>query len=177
MKIIAIAATSLNGFITRGNEPGTAFTSEADKAWFAQTLESFPIRIMGRKTFEASQEFILKHMGDAPEIIRYVLTKSPEAFKKLSQPGQLEFTDATVNHLVESIQNAKGPNPQIAILGGGEIYAAFLKARLLNEFWITLEPQLFGFGQPLISGDLEIKLELIECQNLSTGTLLLKYRC
>ena len=175
MKIIAIAATSLDGFITRGDEAGTAFTSEADKAWFSEVLKTFSVQVMGRKTCEVYQGYIRAKSKVSSVPLRFVLTRSPESFAHLRVPGQLEFTNDSPGKLVQEIDEAGYQDSQIAILGGGAIYSAFLEAELVNEFWLTLEPQLFGSGTPLLQQETSSNLKLLEATSLGPSTLLLKY--
>jgi dihydrofolate reductase len=68
-------------------------------------------------------------------------------------------------------------NPKVAILGGSFVYSAFLAAGLINEFWITVEPLLFGSGTPLLISEPKVGLILNESSELGSSTLLLKYRC
>lgn len=175
MKIVAVAAMSLNGFITRGKEPGTAFTSAADKAWFAGTMKSFPVKIMGRCTFEASRHMILDLVEKQPGQLRIVLTGRPSAYNAISRRGRLEFMKATPREVLRILEQHGHAEKPVAILGGGRVYAGFLRADLLDEFWITLEPQFFGTGTPLLKGAFTKRLQLLEVNHLSPSTLLLKY--
>lgn len=176
MEIIALAAMSLDGFITHGNEPGTAFTSQADKDWFAKTMRDFSVKIMGRKTYEVSQDFILNQIQDNNCDLRFVLTSDPSPFKTWHQPGKLEFTNQTPQQIISSLQNVHA-GTKVAVLGGGAVYSAFLNANLLDEFWITLEPQFFGSGTPIATEPSIAKLRLKETTLLAPSTLLLKYLC
>lgn len=177
MKLIAIAATSLDGFITRGDEPGTNFTSAADKRWFPKTVATFDFKIMGRKTFEVSKDYILRLVHNEAHDKRFVMTRTPQNSKELEVPNRLEFTSKHPAQIVADIQKTGAVDPKVAILGGSHIYSAFLDARLITEFWITLEPLMFGNGTPLLKTETQAKLRLIESSNLSPDTLLLKYRC
>jgi dihydrofolate reductase len=177
MEIIAIAATSLDGFITRGDKPGTAFTSEADKAWFPKTLQSFDFKIMGRKTFEVSKDYLLPLVQNNSTDKRMVMTSRPEAFNHMEVPNRLEFTAKTAPEIATAILESGMANPKVAILGGSFVYSAFLAAGLINEFWITVEPLLFGSGTPLLISEPKVGLILNESSELGSSTLLLKYRC
>lgn len=175
MKLIAIAATSLDGFITRGEEPGTAFTSEADKRWFSEAMKAFPVKVMGRKTFEVSRAMILGIITQNNPGVRIVMTRSPEQFLDLEIPGRLHFTDQPPREILNQIEEMGYRDSQVAILGGSYAYSAFLDAGLVEEFWITLEPQMFGTGTPLLHTGSQTSLKLKECIELGPSTLLLKY--
>ena len=176
MQIIGLAAMSLDGFITRGNEPGTAFTSPEDKAWFREVTKDFSVKIMGRRTFEVSREYILQQIEHGDRSSRFVLTSNPSAHKAFQKPGSLEFTNRNPEQIVNQLSETHA-DAKIAVLGGGAVYSAFLNANLLDEFWITLEPKIFGTGTPIVTEPSMNKLTLIETHNLGPSTLLLKYRC
>ena len=177
MKIIAVAAMSLDGFITRGSEPGTAFTSQADKDWFQLTMRDFPIKVFGRKTFEVSKDFIINQSRTDAASLRIVMTRDPASYDHLSHPKRLEFTDSQAADIVASLKQRNVENEKVAILGGGAVYSAFLNAGLLDEFWITLEPQLFGSGTPIATELSQATLALKESSQLGPSSLLLKYQC
>ena len=172
LRVVAIAATSLDGKITRHNDPGTAFTSKADKAYFQTALTEFDCSIMGRKTFAASQKFILSHLTE--KRLRVVMTRDPEAVAEFEQPGILEFTDASPNQLLESLGQRGYSN--CAHLGGSDAYTKFQAANLIDEWWLTIEPRLFATGRPIINQQMDVSMRLISAETLCAGdTLLAKY--
>jgi dihydrofolate reductase len=63
------------------------------------------------------------------------------------------------------------------LVGGSQINAVFLKKKLINEIYLTIEPKIFGIGLPLAQGTLDdVHLELQNCTRLNAqGTLLLYY--
>ena len=174
---IAIVAQSLDGFIARTDEPGTKFTSEADKQWFTEAIKDFPVKIMGRKTFEVSKKNILKQIKQGSDDLRLVLTRNPGKFKDQEIPHRLHFTSLPPRKQLQIIQEAGYRDSPVAILGGKAIYSSYLKAGLIDEFWVTLEPQIFGSGTPLVEPGTEAKLSLKETITLGPATLLLKYAC
>lgn len=168
---------SLDGFITQGDEPGTAFTSQEDKDWFGKTISEFPIKVLGRKTFEVSKDFIMARSQASGSGLRIVMTRDPSNFRDCYIPDRLEFTDSSVDEIVASLKQRRLTDSRVAVLGGGAVYSAFLNAGLLDEFWITLEPRLFGSGTPIATEASASKLELKETIELGPSTLLLKYTC
>lgn len=65
------------------------------------------------------------------------------------------------------------------LVGGSELNAEFFKRELINEIYLTIEPEIFGSGLPLAQmAGLDVQLELINMQQLNPrGTLLLHYKC
>ena len=63
-------------------------------------------------------------------------------------------------------------------MGGSELNRLFLKYKLVNEIYLTLEPILFGKGNQLLETvKLEQDLKLVDFKILNNkGTLLLHYK-
>ncbi len=172
MRIVLIAAQSLDGFITRHDEPGTAFTSPEDKSHFRAALAGFDACIFGAGTYRVSRVFIRAQFPDHP--LRVVLTRSPERFAADAVPGELEFTAAAPAAVAENLR-ARGIR-QCALLGGSHAHSLFLDAGLVDELWLTVEPLLFGGGTPLLARRSNRRLELQSVDRLGEHPLLLKYR-
>ena len=76
--MVLIAAQSLDGFITKHSEPGTAFTSPEDKAYYRRILAGFDACLFGGETYRVSRDFIRERLpGPA---LRVVMTRSPERY-------------------------------------------------------------------------------------------------
>ena len=173
VNVIAVVAMSLDGKITYHDEPGNGFTSAADKKHFFECLEGFDCSVLGRTTFEASQDFILSRLSE--KRIRVVVTSTPEEFEGLSVPGQLEFTKLAPPEVLSDL--TKRGYKQCVHLGGSDTYSNFLEAECIDEWWVTLEPRIFGEGRPLCSGIHDANLRLLSSERLEgSDTLLLKYR-
>lgn len=66
---------------------------------------------------------------------------------------------------------------RVIIGGGSQCNAAFLRAGLVDEVLIDVEPPMFGSGIPLFSTcALEVPLELIETKKYSKDGVQLHYR-
>lgn len=173
MEILGIAVISLDGCLTRHDEPGSAFASKEDAAHFRATLDSCDAAVMGRATFDGERERILASLDT--DRLRVVLTRSPDAYRDLERPGALEFTDAAPRAVAADL--ARRGARRVALLGGGQIYALFAAAGLVNRWIVTVEPRLFGDGTRLLEGKADVRLELVESRRMNEGgTLLLTYR-
>lgn len=172
MKTIAIVATSLDGYITKHDSEGATFTSAADQKYFRETLKTFDCCIMGSSTFKASKEMILKSVHI--DRLRLVWTRTPETYSPYEQPDRLEFSSDSLKNILENLQ-ARGKQ-RCAILGGTSVYTEVFQRYLADELWLTLEPLLFGQGKKLVDSLLDVRLELIAREHLSSSTLLLKYK-
>ena len=63
-------------------------------------------------------------------------------------------------------------------MGGAHISTSFLKAKLIDELWLTIEPKIFGTGGSLvINENLDIELRLLSVEKVNErGTLITKYK-
>lgn len=172
MRLILIAAQSLDGYITRHDTPGSAFTSEADRAFFKAALREFDACLMGAATYRSSRDLIRKAF--MPDRLRLVLTRNPAAFAADTLPGQLEFLNQSPAEIAAMLPQ-RGCR-SAAILGGAQIHSLFLEAGLVDELWLTIEPLLFGGGTPLLARPADVALELLSEERLTPHTLVLKYR-
>ncbi|GAB1489455.1 hypothetical protein MASR2M8_19080 [Opitutaceae bacterium] len=171
MQIVLIAAQSLDGFITRHDEPGAKFTSAEDKAWFGRTLQEFDASILGGVTYRAERALFLNNRKPGRQ--RVVMTRQPEAHAADAMPGMLEFTADAPAALVGRLRD--DGHRRCALLGGAQIHRQFLEAGLVDELWVTLEPRLFGSGTPLVGGKVDIALHLLGTEALGGDTQLVRY--
>jgi dihydrofolate reductase len=171
MRIVLIAAQSLDGFITKHSAPGTAFTSPEDKAYFRGVLAVFDVGIFGGETYRVSREAIRAQLPGRH--LRVVMTRSPDQYAAEAVPGVLEFSDATPEVLAAGLR-ARGFQ-RCALLGGSHVHSLFFEAGLVDEVWLTIEPVLFGGGTPLLARPADLQLELQAVEKLGAHALLLKY--
>lgn len=170
MKVVWAFVTSLDGKLTRWGEPQIErWTSKEDQRFFAKLRSQQEIVIMGRNTFVAVKPKL------SPKILRVVLTRSPARYRKRAVPGQLEFTNENPLRL---IQRLKKSGYRRILLAGGSISLSFLKHKLVDEVWVTVEPRMFGQGNMLVSHfRLNGAFRLLSTKRLNrSGTLLLHYR-
>jgi len=171
VRLVLIAAQSLDGFITRHDEPGTAFTSPEDKAYFHDVLGGFDAGVIGGGTYRVSRDFIRASLPG--RLLRVVLTRSPARYAADAVPGRLEFTDAAPAALAAEL--ARRGCRRCALLGGSHVHSLFLEAGLTDEVWVTIEPALFGGGTPLLARRADVRLALQAIEKLGPHTLLVKY--
>lgn len=186
MQVILYAAQSVDGRITRGDEPGDAFASAADKAHFRAAIRACDACVMGAATYEQSKARM--NPKNFPALRRVVWTRSPGAPARAAEavPGVLEFTDESPAQTAARLR-ADGRR-RCALLGGGRVNAAWLAAGLVDEVCVTVESRIFGCGTPLAdtrdtagaggeTAGLDMAMELIEAQTLAPGgPVLLRYR-
>lgn len=166
-KIIAIAVQTLDGFIARDNNIGPVdWNSREDRQLFARETKRAGVVVMGIHTFET-----LKHpLNDRLNII---LTSRAHLY--LSTPGVLEFKSISPETLVSEL--ALRHFSTVFIAGGARTYTEFLKAKLIDELWLTIEPVIFGKGIAIFTETVYgTKSSLITVHQLNKDTLQLHYR-
>jgi dihydrofolate reductase len=171
MQLILIAAQSLDGFITRHDQPGSDFTSPEDKAYFRAVLSGFDANVVGATTYRAERALFLAKRGNGRRFV--VLTRTPDAFAGDARANELEFSAETPGALCERLRSLG--HRRVALLGGSQVHSLFLDAGLVDELWLTLEPRLFGSGTPLLSAKTDLRLKLLGHEHLGGDTLLVKY--
>ena len=170
MKKILVFVATLDGKITHWGEPHVKrWSSEEDKNYFKKTWDDSSLIVMGSSTFD------VKPTVPSPAHYVVVMTRNPEKYKHYEVAGQLEFTDHSPVQLVAHYE--KKDLRQMLIAGGPHIATSFLKAKLIDEVWLTIEPKIFGTGGNfVINENLEIDLQLLSVEKVNErGTLITKY--
>lgn len=173
MKVTMVLVASLNGKITKGDEPNIhSWASKEDFKFFSSLRDKYNLIIMGRKTYETVRDEIEL----TPKRLRIVLTKEPSKYVRDVVNESLEFTKEDPKELLRRL-SSKGYKNAL-IVGGSEINSLFLKSDLVDELYVTIEPKVFGSGKPLFAeGEFESIFKLIRVEKLNKrGTINLKYK-
>jgi dihydrofolate reductase len=171
MKTILIFVTSLDGKITRWGDPSIRqWSSHSDQEYFDAVWKSARVIIMGSGTYKPAP------IKPDPHHLFIVLTRKPMHYSDKHVHGQLEFTDESFVDLLDRFRQTG--EESVLIVGGAKIATAFLKEKLIDELWITIEPRIFGSGSGFVVDEkLDIQLNLISCIKANDrGTLFTKYR-
>lgn len=173
MQVILIAVISLDGRLTLPGQAGPGFASAEDQAWFQRVLLEFDCAVMGRATYETARDEI--RASTRRDYLRVVATRSPGRHATDARPGGIEFTAQAPTQIVDDL--ARRGRRRCALLGGGQIYRAFLDAGVVDALWLTLEPVVLGGGTPLADGGpvRDGRFTLHETRLLGPDTLLLNY--
>lgn len=177
MKIILIDVSSLDGKLTQGTDTNIyEWSSKEDFAHFQKVKSENNLLVMGSGTFDQVKEIKDAGLKAEKERLRIVLTSKPEAYEQYKVDEQLEFSGESPRELIKRLE-AKGYK-QMLLVSGGKVATSFFAEQLIDELWLTLEPRIFGKGEPLVQEkDFDIHLQLLSTEKLNDqGTLLLKYR-
>ncbi len=164
-----VAVSSVDGRITKWDEDYIyKWTSRQDYGYFENLKKDYDLIVMGSGTYNVVLPKPEK------ERLRIVLTKTPSKYKKLWISKQLEFSREAPLELIKRLE--KLGYKKMLLVGGSKINTLFLKKKLVNQLWLTLEPKIFGEGKSMANDKLNLSLKLNSIERLNAnGTLLLKY--
>jgi len=169
MKITVYLAASANGLISNKRNVPDWLSDEYGQGFMTISQQTKAV-IMGKTTYNklAPDYLPLKNEGAL-----VVLTHDTSA-----QPAQpnVVFTDKSAHDIVAMLES-QGYSKAV-IIGGTATVSEFMKARLVNELILVVEPVLFGAGLPLMNGldDFESHMSLHDVKKLNDNTVQLHYR-
>jgi dihydrofolate reductase len=157
-------AMTADGMIARDSMQAVDWTGKADKGYFVRVTREAGVMIMGSKTFDAIGKVL-------PGRKNIVMTRDKN---RRSQDPDLIFTDQSPGRIIADLDRRGFSSA--ALIGGAVVNTLFIKEGLVDEIHVTLVPRFFGKGLTLFSEDLDIQLELLDVQKLTSAHVLLKYR-
>lgn len=166
MKISLMCAITLDGKIARNERHFVDWSSKEDKRLFFATTKRAGVLIIGNNTYKTFS-------APLPGRLHIVLTS--DTSDKINIPGQVEYTSASPEEIVADLEE-RG-YAEVILAGGGQVNTLFLKANLIDELLLTLEPVVFGSGIDLFrSGELDARWRLASMEKLNDiGSLHLRY--
>ncbi len=177
MKVVLIDVSSIDGKLTKwtGNNI-YEWSSPEDFANFKKVISQNNLVVMGSGTFDKVKDNKNAGLKAEKERLRIILTKNPKKYSKFAVPGQMEFSDETPKQLITRLK--KFGFKQMLLVSGGKVATSFFKQNLVDELLLTIEPRIFGIGEPLVQNTkFDIKLKLLSTKKLNAqGALFLKYK-
>jgi len=170
MKVTLIFVSTLDGKTTRWDDPIVKkWTSSQDKRYFQQTWDNAPLIVIGSSTFDVDP------IKPSEKHLLIVMTSHPEKYQSYKVVGQLEFTAASPAEIFSRYK--KAGYQQMLVAGDAHVATSFIKAKLIDELCLTLEPKIFGYGSNLVAEEkLDIELKLLSSEKVNErGTLINKY--
>ena len=170
MKVILVFVSSLNGKVTKWNNPYVrSWTSKADQEYFKNLLDNSELVITGSNSYFADP------LQPSDKHLIVVMSSHADDYKENEIKGRIEFSAESPSDLVTRFEEEG--YKMMTVVGGPGTATCFLKNNLVDELWLTLEPKIFGTGKNLVNEDMfdvELKLRSIEKVN-DRGTLITKY--
>ena len=168
-KVTFGGASSLDNFFARKDDtvdwllPSKEVNEIMTSYW--KTIDTI---VMGRRTYEVAVRS--GHSGATPGKKTYVCSRT----LKKPDTEALSFVSEDAATFVRRLKHEEGKD--ICIIGGGLLAKSLFEADLIDEVGLNIHPVLLGSGIPVsYEMPLQIDLELIKSQTLSTGCVVLTY--
>ena len=142
------------------------WTSKEDVQLFVRLTKEAGVIVFGSTTAQT----VIDAGRRLPGRRKIVYTRG----SKRAMPEGFETTSEAPAELLARLEKEGASG--VAICGGSQVYTLFLRAGVVDELYLTIEPKLFGSGVPFLGGSLECDLSLIDVQQLNQNTVLLHYR-
>jgi dihydrofolate reductase len=167
-KVTFGGATSVDNFFARKDDAvdWLRWGKEVDEIVqsFWKTIDTV---LMGRRTYEVAARM---GSGAYPGVKNYVFSRT---INKSTHKG-LTFVSEDAASFVRRLKGEQGKD--ICLMGGGLLAKSLFEADLIDEVGINIHPVLLGSGIPLFHEmPRQIDLELLKCQELSNGCVVLTY--
>ena len=170
-KVTFGGANSLDNFIARKDDAvdwllwNNEVTEIMESFW-----KNIDTILMGRRTYEVAQR-MGGGGGEYHGIKTYVFSKTIKA----STDGSVTFVSEDAAGFVRRLKTEEGKD--ICLMGGGVLAKSLFEADLIDEVGLNIHPVLLGSGIPLFyEMPRQIDLELVKCQQLSNGCVVLTYQ-
>jgi dihydrofolate reductase len=169
-KVTFGGASSLDNFIARKDDSvdWLLWNKEAGEIMrdYWKTIDTI---VMGRRTYEVAARSGSK--GGYSGVKTYVFSRT---LKKASKKN-LMFVSEDAASFVGRLKEEEGKD--ICVMGGGVLAKSLFEAGLIDEVGLNIHPVLLGSGIPLFYEiPRQIDLELVKCQQLSNGCVVVTYR-
>ena len=171
-KVTFSCASTLDNYIAR---------EDGSFDWILQSEEAMELMkdfwsrigtmIMGRKTWDITQQFSATAKKSHGDMETYV-------FSKTLEPGNRQgviFMNNDPGEFVRDLKQKDGKD--IFIMSGGSLLQRLLEVGVIDEIGLNIHPILLGSGAPLFYPmKKQIDLELIDCRPFKNGCVYVKYR-
>lgn len=166
MSVTLWMAMSLNGMTARP-DGAEDFLSNTDWEMFVELVRDSDALVWGRVTHELFEELVRPHSVDRP-----IVAVTGDAGYTTAR-GSLRASSP--EEAVEMLR-ARGAD-KILLAGGSALNGAFIRAGLVDEVVLGVEPVIVARGLPLLRGDApDLRLQLADVRRVNDQTLLVRYR-
>src|SRR5688500_16653782 len=168
LKVTFRVANSLDNYIAR--QDGSfdwILQSEDSSSSLAEFWKTIDTVLWGRKTYDLVKGRMPAYKG----VKNYVFSRT---LRESADQG-IELINGDAAEFVKDLKKQEGQD--IFVMGGGELAKSLFEADLIDEVGMNIHPVLLGSGIPLFyEMPRQIDLELLKCQQLSNGCVILTYQ-
>lgn len=166
MKTILYMTITANGYIATEDDKVDWISKESWQSYL-NTIRKIDAVIIGRRTYN------LMPRKEFQRNCEYVVLTHSKPVK--SKSPNVIFTNRSPKEVINFL-NRKGFK-RICIAGGGKTNASFMKAGLIDEIYLDVEPLVLGKGiQFFHPSEFQTKLKLLSIRKLRDSTIQLHYR-
>lgn len=164
-------ATSVDGFIAHPDGSYDSFRPDPDfNEWFAASLARFDTVLMGRATYEVGLEQGVT--SPYPQISQQIVFSTT---LRASPDPAVTVTAQDPVRLLSELRQGEGGD--IWVCGGGVLSAQLLRAGLIDELIVKVNPFIMGEGIPLFAQDAPTtQMELVDGRSFDSGIHVATYR-
>ena len=178
-KLIYITNTSLDGYVE--DETGAFDWVNPDQvfAFITELLRPIGTYLYGRRLYETMAYWdapVESYPPEHREFARIWQKAAKIVFSRTLTTSATRNTRVERNFDLEAIRKLKQESEHDIGIGGSELTGLAIKADLVDECHLFLNPVILGAGKPAFRAALRRNLELVETHRFSTGVIHVRYR-
>ncbi|MBI4170671.1 MAG: dihydrofolate reductase [Candidatus Aenigmarchaeota archaeon] len=168
MKVILFMAMTINGIIARENDKED-FLSDRNWKQFCALAKDVGCFVIGRRTYEVVKSLYKDYNFDDIDADRIIVSANPNF-----DPGDGHIV---ANSPKDAVRKASSKGfRKIILTGGSTLNSAFIKAGLIDEIIVDIEPAILGKGVKIFAeADFYKRLKLKRIKKLPEGIIQLHY--
>ncbi len=182
VKLIYSAITSLDGYVADEDGNFDWAAPDAEMHSFVNDLER-PVGtyLYGRRMYEVMAYWETAHtLADQPPFIQD-FAEIWQAADKIVYSRTLETVSSARTRIErdfdpEAVRQMKTAAGRDITVGGPELAAQAIKARLVDEYHVFVVPIVVGGGTQFLPDNVRLELELMDERRFGNGTVHLHYR-
>ena len=180
-KLIYSAITSLDGYTV--DSSGSFAWSQPDEevhAFINEQERSVGTYLYGRRLYEVMLAWETMDLTDEPLVIADFASLWKAADKIVYSRSLTTTSSAqtTIHNTFDpdAIRSLKESSKQDLSIGGATLASEAIRAGLVDEFHVYLNPIVVGGGTPWLPADVHLPLTLIATHHFTSGVVHLHYR-
>jgi dihydrofolate reductase len=180
--LIYVAITSLDGYVA--DEAGNFDWAEPDEevhAFVNDLMRPVGTHLYGRRMYELMSFWETAHTLAGLTAVALDFARIWQAADKVVYSRTLERVSSVSTRIEREfdpdvVREMKAEASRDIAIGGPELAAHAIRAGLVDEFHLFLNPVVVGGGNPALPGDDHLELELLDERRFRNGVVHLYYR-
>jgi len=177
-KVVVSAFISLDGYIEAPNREMITPPPTPDlfRYFVERNLSRAGVFVYGRVSYEGMVRYWTSPEADPQEAARLAASRKV-VFSKTLERADWGVAEIARGDPAGVVRRLKGETDKdIVLLGGAAMANSFMRAGVVDEYFLLVTPIIFGGGTPLFQEGLpRAHLKLIEARPFDSGSVLLTY--